>query len=141
MVWGEVKAGSPFILAQAMLECMVTKPCVMSVTENSGSKYMPWAKGQSGNPGGRPSGTLEFRALAQKHSKMALKTLVHECQYGEPATVRVLAANSLLDRAYGRPAQMFGEGEDGSLVIRIIKPDEELVIEHQPAPLKIVNGD
>ena len=54
-----------------------------------------FAKGASGNPGGRP-----------KHTKLAITTLVEICRDKKAATnSRVAAANHILNRAYGTPPQ------------------------------------
>jgi hypothetical protein len=64
---------------------------------------MKWVKGVSGNPGGRPKLEVSLRELAQKHTVEAVETLVHVMRTGKPAE-RALAANSLLDRGFGKPA-------------------------------------
>jgi hypothetical protein len=63
-------------------------------------------KGQSGNPGGRPKSEGEVRELARKYTTEAVETLV-AIMRNEKATdsARALAANSILDRGHGRPAQ------------------------------------
>src|SRR5579864_4150898 len=63
---------------------------------------MPWAKGQSGNPSGRPTGWQEIERLARSHAPAAIKALVRALD--DPKTA-VAAASALLDRGYGRPAQ------------------------------------
>src|SRR4051812_27673059 len=65
---------------------------------------MPWGKGQSGNPGGRPKGHGEIRELARLHTATALATLVEICQGGENESARVAAANAILDRGWGKAA-------------------------------------
>lgn len=65
---------------------------------------MRFEKGQSGNPGGRPKGHGDLRELARQHTEKALKTLVEICDHGENESARVTAANSLLDRGWGKPA-------------------------------------
>ena len=63
-------------------------------------------KGQSGNPGGRPKVVGEVRQLAQLYSAEAIETLVTIMQDAKaPPAARTHAANSLLDRGYGRPPQ------------------------------------
>lgn len=65
---------------------------------------MKWAKGMSGNPGGRPKLEVSIRDLAQQNSMEALETLVQVMRTGKPGE-RLIAANAILDRAYGRPTQ------------------------------------
>ena len=65
---------------------------------------MRFAKGQSGNPGGRPKADGEIRELARQHTVMALRTLREIAECGENESARVAAANSLLDRGWGKPA-------------------------------------
>jgi hypothetical protein len=65
---------------------------------------MKWVKGMSGNPGGRPKLEVSIRDLAQQNSMEALETLVQVMRTGKPGE-RLIAANAILDRAYGRPTQ------------------------------------
>jgi hypothetical protein len=79
---------------------------------------MAFQKGQSGNPGGRPKSVegVNLRELARSHTEKAINTLVgimDNEQAPEPA--RISAANSLLDRGYGRPAQTLAD-ENGDAV-------------------------
>jgi Family of unknown function (DUF5681) len=66
---------------------------------------MPWRKGQSGNPGGRPVGYGEIRQLARAHTNAALETLLEVAKSGKSESARVAAAVALLDRGWGRPTQ------------------------------------
>ncbi len=62
-------------------------------------------KGSSGNPSGRPKILAELKELAGIHTPAAIATLVEIMNDPQaPAPARVTAANSLLDRTYGRPA-------------------------------------
>ena len=81
---------------------------------------MVWAPGQSGNPGGRPSGLSEIREAARKHTKASLDTLVAALGAASEA-VRVSAANALLDRAWGKPEQAI-TGADGAPLIPAFDP-------------------
>jgi hypothetical protein len=68
-----------------------------------------WAKGASGNPGGRPSIRVEGKSLAElarAHTPKALKALVGVLDDDDaPASAKVQAATALLDRAHGKPVQ------------------------------------
>ena len=65
---------------------------------------MPFVKGKSGNPGGRPGNLMKVREMAAKHTKKAVDTLVAMLD-SESDKVKVAAAEALLDRAYGKPTQ------------------------------------
>jgi len=65
---------------------------------------MPWKKGQSGNPGGRPKGIAEITALCQQKSPAATKRIFQLIE-SEDERVALAAAQTVLDRAYGKPMQ------------------------------------
>jgi len=65
----------------------------------------PWVKGQSGNPGGRPCLPAELKALAQAKAADAIKIAVQLMESAESEQVRLAAANVIMDRGYGKPAQ------------------------------------
>lgn len=76
---------------------------------------MPFVKGQSGNPGGRPKEDLEVRRLARAQTKAAIKRLVYWMKSENPKA-SVTACMALLDRGYGKPAQSVDlTNSDGSL--------------------------
>lgn len=90
---------------------------------------MPFKPGQSGNPGGRPKDSAWVKHLAAKRTEDAIKALADALEATrlvvsakgdvvaeEPDhRVRVAAAQALLDRAHGKPAQAI-TGEDGGAV-------------------------
>lgn len=65
---------------------------------------MPFKKGQSGNPGGRPKETDDVKALARQHGPAAIARLFLWLQ-SDNAKASVSAAAVLLDRAYGKASQ------------------------------------
>jgi hypothetical protein len=83
----------------------------------------PFQKGQSGNPGGRPKVVAKVRELARDHTSKAVETLVSIMTNTKAApAARVSAANSLLDRGYGKPPQhITGEGGP-QYVVRLPEP-------------------
>lgn len=60
--------------------------------------------GQSGNPSGRPKENAHIKALAREHTEAAIAVLVAALSDDNGRT-RIAAAEALLDRGYGRPAQ------------------------------------
>ena len=91
---------------------------------------MPFKKGQSGNPNGRSiaavKATNDLQKRAKRHTKESVETLVKWMRDGD-GRVSVSAANSLLDRGYGKPSQTLeGNGKGGELTVRLIKGDENL---------------
>lgn len=90
---------------------------------------MPFAPGQSGNPGGRPKLSNELRDAARAATPRALERAIQLIESPDE-NVALKAINTVWDRAYGKPAQpVDGDGEGGpikSLVeIRFVKPGEE----------------
>lgn len=72
---------------------------------------MTFVKGQSGNPGGRAKGVKEVQDLARQYTKKAIETLVkHLDNKSGPAAI--LAANSLIDRGWGKAPQSVKIGGD-----------------------------
>ena len=71
---------------------------------------MTFAKGQSGNPGGRAKALLpdgqSVQDLAREHTADAIDTLAKVMSDGTaPQSAKVAAAEALLSRGWGRPTQ------------------------------------
>jgi hypothetical protein len=80
---------------------------------------MKWVKGMSGNPGGRPKLEVSIRELAQQNSMEALETLVQVMRTGKPGE-RLVAANAILDRAYGKPTQSVEMSGDRTTLVDLL---------------------
>ena len=75
-----------------------------------------WKAGQSGNPGGRPKSILDMQELARKHTPEAITALVAALKV---PTTRVPAAVALLDRGWGKAAQVVVGPDGGALAMTI----------------------
>jgi hypothetical protein len=87
---------------------------------------MPWVKGQSPNPGGRPREVADIRKLARSRGKEAIDAL-YEIMRDEkaPPAARIAASVALLDRGFGRPEQRF----EGALNVKYQISDRPLTPE------------
>lgn len=78
------------------------------LADNSGEaarqpRGRPFTKGRSGNPRGRPKRDYDIAALARQHAPQAIATLVEiMTDVLAPPGARLSAANSLLERGFGR---------------------------------------
>jgi hypothetical protein len=97
----------------------------MSKTAES-SKKAPrgkaFAKGKSGNPGGRPKlpeDVKHVRELARQYTLEAVKALVQTMEEGG-WSAKVAAANALIDRGWGKAEQPI-TGADGGDIKHSVK--------------------
>lgn len=97
---------------------------------------MTFAKGQSGNPNGRPKKLLpdgrSLSDLCKIHTDVAVMALSDILRDdGAPAAARIQAAQALLDRGWGRPAQSVElSGTDGDPIENTLT----VVFKGLPAP-------
>ena len=74
------------------------------VTPRSLANLRSFSKGKSGNPSGRPKIPDDVKELARGLTKEAIATLATVMRDAEaPHSARVRAAETLLDRAWGKP--------------------------------------
>lgn len=72
---------------------------------------MPFQKGQSGNPGGRPREDNEIKQLARDASAEAINRLVAWMRSDNPKA-SVTAAQAIIERGFGKPSQPIEGGEE-----------------------------
>ena len=66
--------------------------------------------GAGRKPGKISQAKRDIQAAAKGHAEKALQALVNIAESGESEAARVSAANSILDRGYGRPTQAVQHG-------------------------------
>src|SRR5690349_3976609 len=88
--------------------------------------------GQSGNPGGRPKENAEVKALAKSLCLEAMRRLADLMRSSDEKVAKA-AADSILDRGLGRPAQVVVGDRDEDPVrvvqrielVSLVKADEK----------------
>ena len=73
---------------------------------------MPFLPGQSGNPSGRPKTDPRVRDAAREYTEQAIAVL-GEALADEDKRIAIKAAEVILDRGWGKPAQPLTGDEDG----------------------------
>jgi hypothetical protein len=74
---------------------------------------MPFEKGQSGNPGGRPKEEKEVLALAREKSVRAITRLAEWVEHDSPRA-SIPASIAILERAFGKPTQPIAGDPEGA---------------------------
>lgn len=94
---------------------------------NGAQDGRPFQKGKSANPGGRPKIEREIVDLARANSVEAINTLVGIMRSSDAKpNERAVAANAILDRAFGKPKQSVQVDDRRSL--RDLTDDELIAI-------------
>ena len=65
----------------------------------------------------------DVRALAQRHTRAALRTLAEIMQQGSSEQARIAAADKLLDRAHGR-VRAEGENAGGKTLQQLLEEND-----------------
>jgi hypothetical protein len=65
-----------------------------------------------------PKATPDLRSLARSHTTLCVQTLAGIARNGKSEQARVLASQALLDRGWGRAAQVHSDADGGP--IRVI---------------------
>lgn len=84
----------------------------------------PFAKGTTGNPGGRPARTAEEIDLIQAckdKTPQALAVLVRIMEGGEKERDQLTAAAMIIERAYGKAEQPIKADIDGKVTVEIVR--------------------
>ena len=92
-------------------------------------------KGKSGNPGGRPKELKGLQLAARKITPLALRRLrglLESKETGEQALIS--AAQAVMDRAYGKPAQAITGADGGPAVLKFTWEGQAPPAIAQPAP-------
>ena len=84
---------------------------------------MPWKKGESGNPSGRPKVVADIRDACRAAGAAAIAALVEELRSDDGRT-RIAAATALLDRGYGKPTQTVSGPDGGPIAVAHVNADE-----------------
>jgi hypothetical protein len=84
---------------------------------------MKFAKGKSGNPGGRPKVLGELQELARRHAPEVIEELARLAVKGRSETARIAAGRELLDRGFGRARQSLEVSHPGENIIRMLLGD------------------
>lgn len=85
-----------------------------------------WKKGQpSPNPGGRLKLVEEVRNLAQTHTEDAVRAIYEIMEdTRQQGSVRIAAANAILDRGWGKPAQSIAVSQPNDVSIDMLTTEE-----------------
>lgn len=84
----------------------------------------------------------ELRLIARTHTRTAVAVLVGIMRCATaPAAARIAAANSLLDRGWGRPAQMLASDDGNPVAVRITEIVNNIVAPKEPVDGPVLAGE
>lgn len=78
-----------------------------------------FAKGKSGNPGGRPKAAEDITALARSKSKANLERIIRLAESAEDEAVQLRACQVLHEIAWGKPAQAVTGSGGGPIALTV----------------------
>ena len=79
---------------------------------------MPFAPGKSGNPSGRPKALVDVRELARKQTSRNIEVMIELRDDCPDANLRLKAANTLHEIAWGKPSQAVTGDGGGPIVLQ-----------------------
>jgi hypothetical protein len=95
------------------------------------------SEGNEREPGWSPQAAHSIQELARKHAPEAIKRLAQIVETGDSHSAVVAAANTILDRAYGKPPQ-FNTSDATSFRKAVDMTDDELAAIAGRAKLTVV---
>lgn len=83
------------------------------IAPESRNKEQQFKPGQSGNPGGRPKGSKEFRDLCIQSTPEAFARMLDAMRQDGDMNLALRAAQLIIERAFGKAVQpIAGDGEN-----------------------------
>lgn len=83
---------------------------------------MPFIKGKSGNPSGRPKAVVNVVAMARERSQQNIENLIYWADQREDAAISVKATIALHEIAWGRPVQQVLAAHTGAVSFSWLPP-------------------
>lgn len=110
-------------LIEAPDSATVVDPTKAWVPSHGNGLLSPFRKGVSPNPGGRGKPYFEALAIAKQHGPDAMRKLI-ELMGSDDDRVALIAANSILDRALGKPKETKEETTAFRPVLASLSPEK-----------------